>query len=252
MGSRAEPDRGVLISGPTPAEADAPVMEMTHGGLSRVAADRLAALTVCGARAASAVIHLAEGRHMRLIGGYNLAAGFEPMQQVPTSSTLAGLVLRTGFPLVIDDVEADDRVPADAPARAVGIRSYAGFPVRDPAGAIVGVCAVMDYRTRHWQPDELTAVDNGAQACTAFVAEQRAREAEHRQRRYLDTMLDSLDTGVAACAADGCLALVNRSLRERLGMPSEVTDLDKWANWLPITTPDGTRWTAPRCPCGER
>ncbi|WP_203782829.1 ATP-binding protein [Paractinoplanes rishiriensis] len=207
--------------------------------MSRVAADRLAALTEGGARAACAMIHLAEGRNMRLIGGHNLPPGFEPMQQVPMSSTLAGLLLRTGFPLVISDVEADDRVPPDAPVRAVGIRSYAGFPVRDPAGEIVGVCAVMDYQTRHWQPDELTAVDNGAQACAAFVAEQRAHEAEHQQRRYLDTMLDSLDTGVAACAADERLVLVNRSLRERLNLPAEVTDLEKWAAWLPITTPDG-------------
>ncbi|GAA4607928.1 two-component system phosphate regulon sensor histidine kinase PhoR [Actinoplanes octamycinicus] len=239
MDFRPAPEHGVLIDEPVPAGTPAPTMEMTPGGMSRTAADRLAALTEGGARAAGAMIHLAEGRNMRLIGGHNLPPGFEPMQRVPMTSTLAGLLLRTGFPLVISDVEADDRVPADAPARAVGIRAYAGFPVRDPAGAIVGVCAVMDYRPRHWQPDELAAVDNGAQACTAFVAEQRAREAEHQQRRYLDTMLDSLDTGVVACAADGRLVLVNRSLRERLAMPAEITDLDTWASWLPITTPDG-------------
>lgn len=228
-----------MVDEPVLTKPAAPIMEMAPGGMSRVAADRLAALTKSGAHAACAMIHLAEGRNMRLIGGDHLPPGFEPMQRVPMSATLAGLLLRTGFPLVISDVEADDRVPADAPARAVGIRAYAGFPVRDHAGDIVGVCAVMDYQPRHWQPDELTAVDNGAQACTAFVTEQRAHEAEHQQRLYLDTMLDSLDTGVAACAADGRLVLVNRSLRERLDMPAEITTLEQWAAWLPITTADG-------------
>ncbi|SNY49651.1 two-component system, OmpR family, phosphate regulon sensor histidine kinase PhoR [Paractinoplanes atraurantiacus] len=207
--------------------------------MSRVAADRLAALTQVGARAACAMIHLVEGHHLRLIGGHDLPPGFEPLQQVPVSSTLAGVVLRAGRPLVIGDVEGDERVPAAAPVRAVGIRAYAGFPVRDPAGAVVGVCAVMDYQVRHWRPDELNAVDNGAQACTAFVAEQWAHEAEHQQRLFLNTMLDSLDTGVAACDADGRLVVVNRSLRERLELPAEITHLDKWVNWLPITTPDG-------------
>ncbi|WP_239140878.1 ATP-binding protein [Actinoplanes campanulatus] len=239
MDVRPAPDLGVLIDGSVPVKTAAPIMEMAPGGMSRMAADRLAALTEGGARAACALIHLAEGRNMRLVGGHNLPPGFEPMQQVPMSSTLAGALLRTGFPLVISDVETDDRVPLDAPVRAVGIRSYAGYPVRDPAGAIVGVCAVMDYQPRHWQPDELTAVDNGAQACTAFVAEQRAHEVEHQQRLYLDTMLDSLDTGVAACTADGRLVLVNRSLRERLNVPPEITTLDGWTTWLPITTPDG-------------
>ncbi|MFF5081167.1 ATP-binding protein [Actinoplanes sp. NPDC000266] len=222
-----------------PPDEPAPVMEMAPGGMSRAAADRLAALTEAGARAVCAMIHLAEGRNLRLIGGHNLPPGFEPLQEVAISSTLAGVVLRTGLPLVVSDVETDDRVPAEAPVRAVGIRSYAGFPVRDPSGATVGVCAVMDYRTRQWQPDELTAVDNGAQACAAFVAEQHAHEAEHQQRFYLDTMLDSLDTGVAACDADGRLVVVNRSLRDRLALPDEITDLEKWAAWLPITTPAG-------------
>ncbi|WP_307798071.1 ATP-binding protein [Actinoplanes flavus] len=251
MDLRPAPDPGVLIDKLVPANPAAPIMEMAPGGMSRTAADRLAALTEGGARAACAMIHLAEGGHMRLVGGHNLPPGFEPMQQVPMSSTLAGVLVRTGFPLVVSDVEADDRVPADAPVRAVGIRAYAGFPVRDPAGAIVGVCAVMDYQPRQWQPDELTAVDNGAQACTAFVAEQRAHEAEYQQRRFLDTMLDSLDTGVAACAADGHLVLVNRSLRERLNLPADVTDLDRWSTWLPITTTDGEPVDPAQMPLGR-
>jgi two-component system phosphate regulon sensor histidine kinase PhoR len=59
--------RGALISDTRPAEPAA-VMEMAPGGTSRTAADRPAALTVRGARAACAMIHLTDGRHMRLIG----------------------------------------------------------------------------------------------------------------------------------------------------------------------------------------
>ena len=54
------------------AGAAVPSIELSPGGLGRSAADRLAALTARGAGAASAMIHLAEGPHMRLIGGYAL------------------------------------------------------------------------------------------------------------------------------------------------------------------------------------
>ncbi|MEU4689405.1 ATP-binding protein [Actinoplanes sp. NPDC023714] len=228
-----EASLGAVMTGPA-------AMEMTAGGMTHSAADRLAALTVHGARAACGIIHLAEGGHLRLVGGYNLPEGFQPMQSVPVSATLGGLVLRTGFPVVISDVNVDERVPADAPVRAVGIRSFAGFPVRDPDGTIMGTCSVMDYQPRNWQPEELTAVDDGAQACTAFVAELRAHEVEYRQRMFLDTLLDSLDTGVAACDTAGRLVLVNRSLRERLGV--SVTSglaVEDWARQLPLTTADG-------------
>ncbi|BBH69528.1 hypothetical protein ACTI_62130 [Actinoplanes sp. OR16] len=214
-------------------------MEMTAGGMTHSAADRLAALTVHGARAACGLIHLVDERNLRLVGGYNLPTGFEPMRDVPVSATLGGLVMRTGFPVVISDVNTDERVPADAPVRTVGIRAFAGFPVRDPDGRIMGTCSVMDYQPRHWQPEELTAVDDGAQACTAFVAELRAHETEYRQRMFLDTLLDSLDTGVAACDTGGRLVLVNRSLREQLGVSITEGPVEQWVRQLPLTTPEG-------------
>lgn len=223
----------------TQPAAPAAVMEVAPGGMSRTAADRLAALTVRGARAACAMIHLTDGANMRLIGGHALPAGFEPMQRVPMIFTLGGQVLRSGFPVVIGDVDTDDRVPAEAPVRAVGIHSYAGYPIHDSAGAIVGVCAVMDYLPRRWQPDELTAVDDGAQACAAFVAEQRAHQGERAQRLFLNTLLDSLDTGVAACDADGRMVVVNRSLRDRLGVGEVHGHAADWAGMLPVTTPAG-------------
>jgi len=157
-------------------------LEVVPGGLARAAADRLAALTARGAGAASAMIHLSDGPHMRLIGGFNLPDGFLPMQQVPVPQTLAGLVRQSRLPLVISDLARDERVPPGAPARVVGIRAYAGFPVLYPGSEVVGVCAVMDYLPRDWSPAELAAADDGAQACTAFVAERRARDAEREQR----------------------------------------------------------------------
>ncbi|HEY0535867.1 MAG TPA: ATP-binding protein [Actinoplanes sp.] len=214
-------------------------VEVTPGGLARSAADRLASLTARGAGAASAMIHLADGPHMRLIGGYALPIGFLPMQQVPVPHTLAGLVVHNRFPLVISDLLIDSRVPAGSPARAVGVRAYAGFPVRDPVGEVVGVCAVMDFVPRDWTPMQLAAADDGAQACTAFVAERRARDAEREQRHFLDTLLNSLDTGVAACDPAGRLVIVNRSLADRLGPGRTAESLEEWAARVPVTDPDG-------------
>jgi two-component system phosphate regulon sensor histidine kinase PhoR len=149
-------------------------------------------------------------------------------------------VLHYRVPLVIPDLTVDKRVPPDAPVRSVGIRAYAGFPVKDPAGEVVGVCAVMDYLPREWSPMQLAAADDGAQACTAFVAERRARDAEREQRHFLDTLLNSLDTGVAACDPSGHLVIVNRSLVDRVGAGGgSAENLEEWAARVPVTDPDG-------------
>jgi two-component system phosphate regulon sensor histidine kinase PhoR len=204
-------------------------VELSPGGPVQAAADRLAALTARGANAASSMIHLADGENMRLIGGWQLPQGFQRMDRVPVGVTMAGLVLHYRFPVVICDLSADPRVPPDAPSLLVGLRAYAGFPVRDPSGEVVGVCAVMSYETRDWTPEELAAADDGAQACTAFVALQRSRDAERRQTHFLDALLNSLDSGVAASDPDGRLVVVNRALTARLGHDFRGATVEQFA-----------------------
>ncbi|BFU46304.1 ATP-binding protein [Krasilnikovia sp. MM14-A1004] len=211
-------------------------------------ANRLAALVARAATAPTAMIHVAEGRSIRLIGGWEVPAGYPRKEPIPAAHTLFGLVIQYGFPLVIEDVRTDARVPAEAPVHAMGIRSYAGFPVRDPDGEIVGVCAVMDTRTRHWLAGELAAVDEAAQAGTALVGQRYARQEVESQRGYLDTLLNSLDTGVLACDADGRLVMVNRSLRIRLGITADDQPPEQWLPALPVTHPDGRAFTADEVP----
>ncbi|BCY09373.1 ATP-binding protein [Actinoplanes sp. L3-i22] len=238
MSLRGKPNRttaAAAASGPAAA-----ALELAPGGLTRNSADRMAAVIARAAQASSAMIHLTDGQHLRLIGGHGLPPGFNQRQSAPIASTLAGLVLHSGFPVVICDTRTDIRVPIDAPVRSTDLRCYAGFPIRDPDGHLVGVCAVMNNQCRDWLPEQLAGVDDGAQACTAFVAEHLGREREHHQRVFLDTLLDSLDTGVAACAADGQMVLVNRSLRERLGGGDPAGSAEDWAARLPITDAEGT------------
>jgi signal transduction histidine kinase/PAS domain-containing protein len=245
QGSRASADasiapavRGQVLGG----------LEMHPGDAVQSVADRLAALTARAADAPTAMLHLAEGRNMRLVGGCALPEGFIRMEPVPASSTLAGLVVQHGFPVVVEDANGDTRVPVDAPLRAVGIGCYAGFPVRDAGGEVVGVCAVADYRPRRWRSAELSAVDDGAQACTALVGQRQARQQVERQRSFLDTLLDSLDTGVLACDAAGQLLVVNRSLRQRLRIDPAEQPPDTWVPALPLTRPDGRPFTAAEVP----
>jgi two-component system phosphate regulon sensor histidine kinase PhoR len=138
------------------------------------------------------MVQLREDAFLRLIGGFRLPEGWEDLRLMPLADTAGGIVIESGFPLVIDDVAGDRRLPARALARQMGVGSYAGFPVRDPAGEVVGVCCVADDRPRRWQPAELAAVDHAAQACTAFVAEQESRREADRHRRFLDAVLQNL------------------------------------------------------------
>ncbi|OLE27212.1 MAG: hypothetical protein AUG44_10815 [Actinobacteria bacterium 13_1_20CM_3_71_11] len=212
---------------------------MGRSPLSDRAADRLAALAAQAATAPTVLVQLIDGTGLRLAGGVGLPSAWQVMPDVPLTSTLAGLVLSSGFPVVVADVQRDARVPLDAPLRAVGGRAYLGFPIRDPGENAVGICSAIDYRPRVWTADEMRALDHAAQACAALVAKQLARQEVDRQRGFLDAVLDSLNVGVIACDAEGRVTRLNAAVRALSGDPPADGRVDTWARELILYDADG-------------
>src|SRR6185437_582439 len=117
----------------------------------------------------AAMIHLTDdGERLHVAGAAGIPAGWKQHKPTPTSATVAGLVLSHQHPIIITDLTEDPRVPRYAPALALGVRAYAGFPVRDPDDRIVGVCTVLDFEPREWTTEQLAAVGDDAQACGAL------------------------------------------------------------------------------------
>ncbi|GAA3293349.1 hypothetical protein GCM10020218_070160 [Dactylosporangium vinaceum] len=223
-------------------------LELAPGALCRTAANKLAAVTARAANAPTGLIHLAHAGRLWIAGGSGLPGGWEAMGPASARSTLAGWVIEQGVPMIVTDVLTDRRVPADAPMRGAGFRAYAGFPIHDRNDAIVGVCAVLDLRSRDWTVGELAGVDEGAQACTAFAEQQQASAEADRQRRFLDALLDSLRTGVAACDPDGRPVFTNAAMRAIADELPADADLETWLDRVPLADSNGIPVTADAAP----
>jgi signal transduction histidine kinase/PAS domain-containing protein len=215
------------------------VMEFGSGRLAQDAAAALAAVTARAAGAPTVMIHVVDGDHLRLAGGAGLPPDWDTSGRVPITSTLAGAVFAGQSPLIVADIGTDDRVPARAPARAAGFRSYAGYPIRDRDGLVVGVCAAMDTAIRRWQPEQLAGVAESARACGAFVEQRLAAESADRSRRFLDALLNSLQVGVAAVNASGRLVVTNSVMRELSDDFPEDGGLQAWAERRPLAEAAG-------------
>ncbi|GAB7042665.1 MULTISPECIES: sensor histidine kinase [Catenuloplanes] len=200
---------------------DADWVHVSRRSLSQDAADRLAELAARATGAPTGLVQLLEGRSMLMSGGYHLPAVWADLGAIPAASTLAGVILDSGCPLVVHDVLDDARVPPDAPVRRADARAYLGYPVRSRTGAVVGVCAVVDYRPRDWTVAEQSVVGHAAEVCGTFVAEREALENADRHRRFLDAVLDNLHDGVVACDADGRRVLINAPMLRFTGRTPE-------------------------------
>ncbi|MEU8655356.1 sensor histidine kinase [Actinoplanes philippinensis] len=205
--------------------------------LSQAAADHLVTLMAQAAQAPAAMVHLLDGEQFRLVGAHGLprlrVGG--PSPSLP--SMLGALVVAQESPVVISDIAADARLSGKT---VTGTGAYLGYPIRDVDGAVTGVCAVLDPQPRPWQPQQVTAVEHGAQACTAFVVVQRSASRADEAQRRLAALLDSSQDGVAACDAAGRLVFSNKANQELNGELPHGVDLREWIQQQLALTPAGT------------
>ncbi|MET0416261.1 MAG: GAF domain-containing protein [Actinoplanes sp.] len=137
-------------------------------------------------------------------------------------------------------------VEDEAPVIITTAPAYAGFPLRDPAGHILGAFCVLDSRPRDWTDEELSIVRDLAGAAESEVALRLAHQDQLRsaerladERTFLQALLDSLDTGVVACDSEGKLAIFNRALRAVHGADVSPIPQEEWADNYGLYDADG-------------
>ncbi|GAA2509901.1 ATP-binding protein [Pilimelia columellifera] len=236
--------------GPVVGDSQVRQVELTAAGISAEAADALAELTASSVGAPTVMIHVFQDERLRLVGGCGLPPQWEQLRGAPMASTLAGIVVDSNLPLIVTDVDADARVPAEAPLRLIGGAAYAGFPIRDPRGEVTGVVCAVDYRPREWSAAQLAAVDQAAQAATAFVAERHAAAEAARWSRFLDLLLANLHVAVGACDAAGKVVFANEAMRQAFPAHTDTAmrDVREWGADLMLCDATGRPLTPEQMP----
>jgi len=80
------------------------------------------------------------------------------------------------------------------------------------------------------------------------TAEAAAAEELARERAFLRGLLDSLDTGVVACDADGTITLLNRAVRQMHAVPAEFDPSQTWERTYELYHADGTTMAPAEAP----
>jgi signal transduction histidine kinase/PAS domain-containing protein len=177
-------------------------------------------------------------------------------RQTPLTHSFCQHVVDTEAPLVVTDARADAILHASLAISELGVVSYAGCPLRAPGGEVLGAFCVADGQPRRWGEQEVSFVDDLAAVAASEIsgvlggAELRAaRQHADQQRCFLDALLDSLDTGVAACGPDGKLVRFNRALRDTVDADADpALSPEHWSRRFRVLHPDGRPLTGHEMP----
>lgn len=136
----------------------------------------------CFDRLASLAARLLEGR-MAFVGlvdrhtEHVMAATEEFPETLPRVDSVCTHTILDNGPLVVEDVAHDDRFADNELLDELGIRAYAGVPVRGRLGETIGTICVLDSIPRGFTSDEIDLLtDLAAEATDQFELRRRVAD----------------------------------------------------------------------------
>jgi serine phosphatase RsbU (regulator of sigma subunit) len=158
-----------------------------------------------------ALVSLAEADQQVFPGQVGLAEPWVSGRQTPLVHSLCQRVAATGSPVVLADVRQDQQADGSAAISDLGVIAYAGMPLTDNAGRVLGSLCAIDTQPRAWTPGELARLADLAEAC---CAELRLRITSRRAAHALDAAKRS-EAAAQEYAARARLALDRSKLMLR-------------------------------------
>ncbi|WP_199439719.1 SpoIIE family protein phosphatase [Umezawaea beigongshangensis] len=146
--------------------------------------DRFAGMARRQLGVSAALVTLVEPDHQVLPGARGLAEPWATSRRTPLSHSPCSHVVATGRPLAVADVRADPELRGGLAVPGLGVVAYAGTPLTDSGGHVLGALCAIDPEPRDWTRDDLDALGDVAAACSAELRLRvAARQAEHERGR---------------------------------------------------------------------
>jgi serine phosphatase RsbU (regulator of sigma subunit) len=200
-----------------------------------------------------ALVSLVEEGRQVFPGACGLPPALDAERETPLSHSFCQYVVADQAPLVISDARADDRLRDNLAIPDLGVIAYAGWPITDHTGTIVGSLCAIDTEPRTWSAYDLEMLEDLATACSTELSERGLRiteqELTHRSRVLL-----ALSEGLSATRTMSDVAqAVERISIDQLGClhagiwlrgDGEATDSDRAPEVLSFVAPAGTTWTS--------
>ncbi|KAA0943135.1 GAF domain-containing SpoIIE family protein phosphatase [Streptomyces apricus] len=144
-----------------------------------------------------ALVSLVDSGEQFFPGMVGLDDPWASARQTPLTHSLCRHVVADSAPLVVSDARADTRTRESLAIPELNVIGYAGMPLTDTDGHVLGSLCAIDNRPRQWSARELRVLEDLAAACSAdlqlrvaSLQREQARERAAELSRRLETALE--------------------------------------------------------------
>lgn len=130
----------------------------------------------------TAMVTLVDQQRQVFPGAVGLPEPWQAHRSTPLSHSFCKYVVDRSAALVVNDSRADPLLGLSPAVSDLAVIAYAGTPITDLTGEVVGALCAIDSTPREWTSDELETLRGLADACSATLR-QRARTGSNHAAR---------------------------------------------------------------------
>ncbi len=139
--------------------------------------DRIARLAAQVLNAPAALVSLVDADRQFFKSCLGLPEPWASRRETPLSHSFCQHAVAHRVPLVVDDARQDVVLRDNLAIREMGVVAYAGIPLIDSAGNVLGTLCVIDSQPRHWTTDQIQLLaDLAASVVTEITLARQAGE----------------------------------------------------------------------------
>src|SRR4051794_26339289 len=102
-----------------------------------------------------ALVSLVDEEQQVFPGADGLPEPWQTSRRTPLTHSFCQHVVTAASPLIIEDARTDPRVEGNLAIPELGVVAYAGMPLTDLEGRVIGSLCAIDARPRRWTQDDL-------------------------------------------------------------------------------------------------
>ena len=198
-----------------PARLDA-LLRTRLDAVADPALDRFAAMVRTVLNVPVALVSLVSADRQFFPGACGLGEPWADRRQTPLSHSFCQHVVATAEPLVVVDARDDPRVLGNLAIEDLGVVGYAGMPLTDANGEVLGSLCAIDTSPREWTDAEVRLLSDLAASCSDSlrlrISTYRAELDLERSRLLLRASTTLADAGTVEDVVDAVRDLVTGTL----------------------------------------
>jgi GAF domain-containing protein len=152
------------------------------------------------------------------------------LRATPLTHSFCQHVVTTAEPLIISDAREVPLVSDNLAVSELGVAAYAGFPLTDDAGQVLGSLCAIDVVPRDWTAAELRLLEDLARDCRNELRLRLSRLDARREREHRDRVEERLQIEISRSRR---MLSIAESLNETRTEPGLRARLERLVDGIP-------------------